>query len=274
VPLPTTRQLLTPADLQQFVDVSLASTVVGTFLPGWTDRNRDYGVQLRGTAPRVAGLSYVLSVTNGDGPPRRNVLDGSTDDDLDYGARIDWAVLGDDAGYREGSPAGGTFGWEVSAGAWVNAYADVAFDKPHTRFADRSAWGVDAAVRRGAWSFTGAYSQVHFEGNGGTVSTDDFDVDAWLLQAGYRLPGGLLEVAARVDGYHVQPKTVPHGYGAVEEGFAVICRLDEDAEKVSLDASLLQPTDEGNFQADVYSGYSVTGSSHALLLRLQWQLRL
>src|SRR5205085_131093 len=48
LPTPATRQLMTPPAQQQFADVSLASTAVGTFLPGYSDRNRDYGLAAHG----------------------------------------------------------------------------------------------------------------------------------------------------------------------------------------------------------------------------------
>ena len=44
----------------------------------------------------------MLSVTNGDGPVHRNVLDGSTDDPLAYGARLNWDIAGH-MGYEEGA---------------------------------------------------------------------------------------------------------------------------------------------------------------------------
>ncbi|MEZ6009793.1 MAG: hypothetical protein R3F05_18805, partial [Planctomycetota bacterium] len=42
IALPTTRQLMVKPELQQFVDISLASAFTGQLLPGYTDRNRDH----------------------------------------------------------------------------------------------------------------------------------------------------------------------------------------------------------------------------------------
>src|SRR5262245_44186091 len=42
--IPTTRQLMTPPELQQFVDISYASSITGQWLPGYTDRPRDFGI--------------------------------------------------------------------------------------------------------------------------------------------------------------------------------------------------------------------------------------
>ena len=269
-PTPATRQLMTSPAEQQFADISLASTAVGTFLPGYSDRNRDYGVAAHGALGRRDEWSYLVTLTNGDGPPRRNVFDGLTDDNFAYGARVDWRPLGY-VGWGEGARSDRCPGLDVAVGAWANAYHDVNFDRPHTLLARRSAGGLDALARRGGWSFTGAYSAIHFEGSGGLTSTDNLDVQAWLLQAGYRFRDSPLEVAARLDGYSVDPNSTAR-FGAIEFGVAGIFHIDGNRAKVTIDAALLHPEDDGNFQADVYAGYSVTGTSDALLLRLQWQL--
>ena len=60
--------------------------------------------------------SYMLTVTNGDGPVRRNVLDGNTDDPLAYSARINWDITGH-MGYEEGALRQTTCGWVASVGA-------------------------------------------------------------------------------------------------------------------------------------------------------------
>src|SRR5207249_4194033 len=63
-----TRQLMTAPELQQFVDISLASAYIGNELPGYSDRNRDYGIMLHGVVGCDGDWSYLITVTNGDGP--------------------------------------------------------------------------------------------------------------------------------------------------------------------------------------------------------------
>src|SRR5205823_5606887 len=101
-----------------------------------------------------------------------NVLDGGTDDNLAYSGRVNWDILGSkdpesllysSMGYREGALLQRTCEWVAAVGAWAHAYHDMLRDKPHTKFADRLAWGVDAAAGYGGWSFTGAYNHVTFD---------------------------------------------------------------------------------------------------------------
>src|SRR5262245_39455335 len=63
-----TRQLMTAPELQQFVDISMASAYIGNMMPGYTDRNRDYGVMVHGVLGCDGDFSYMFTVTNGDGP--------------------------------------------------------------------------------------------------------------------------------------------------------------------------------------------------------------
>src|SRR5204863_2986114 len=55
------RQLMTPPEMQQFVDVSLAAASVGMMMTGWTDRNRDYGVMLHGVLGCDGQFSYLAT---------------------------------------------------------------------------------------------------------------------------------------------------------------------------------------------------------------------
>src|SRR5204863_677500 len=126
----TTRQLMTPPEMQQFVDVSLASTFVGTLMPGYTDRNRDYGFMVHGAIGCDGEWSYMVTVTNGDGPVRRNVLDPFTNDNLAYSARVNWDIKGH-CGYEEGALRQHECQLVASVGAWGYWYTDVLIDKPH-----------------------------------------------------------------------------------------------------------------------------------------------
>ncbi|MEZ6028015.1 MAG: hypothetical protein R3E85_17770 [Planctomycetota bacterium] len=67
IALPTTRQLMVKPELQQFVDISMASAFTGQLLPGYTDRNRDHGLMIHGAFGCNSEWSYMLAVTNGDG---------------------------------------------------------------------------------------------------------------------------------------------------------------------------------------------------------------
>src|SRR5436190_1002178 len=144
------------------VDVLLASTVVGVTMPGYSDRNRDYGFMVHGSIGCDGEWSYLVTVTNGDGPVRRNILDQFTNDNLAYSARVNWDIKGH-MGYEEGALRQHDCGWVASVGAWAHYYTDVLFDKSHTNWADRLCWGVDAAVGYGSWSLTAAYSAVTFD---------------------------------------------------------------------------------------------------------------
>ncbi|HVG94314.1 MAG TPA: hypothetical protein VND21_07695, partial [Planctomycetota bacterium] len=106
----TTRQLMTEPELQQFVDVSLASAEIGASMPGWEDRNYDYGFMVHGVLGCDGGLSYMATVTNGDGIYHRNVLDGTTSDNLAYSARVNWDFMGH-MGYEEGALRQTQCGW-------------------------------------------------------------------------------------------------------------------------------------------------------------------
>src|SRR5688572_12530105 len=132
----TTRQLMTPPEMQQFVDVSLASAFIGHFMPGWSDRNRDYGIMLHGGFGCDSEFTYLVTVTNGDGAPRRNVIDGTTSDDFAYSARVNWDVKGH-LGYEEGALRQHQCEWAFAVGAWGHYYADAESHRPFVKFADR-----------------------------------------------------------------------------------------------------------------------------------------
>ena len=172
-------------------------------------------------------------------------------------------------GYEEGALKQHDCEWVASAGAWVYDYVDVSRDKPHTNWADRLNWGVDAAVGYGSWSFTGAYSTVVFDQSDVGV---DWDGYSWMAQIGYLFADTAFEIAARYDVYSVDVGTST--FGATEWGVAINYYIDGHADKVTLDLSNIAAEDDGNLQADTYAGYNVTNDGDAWLLRLQWQLAL
>jgi hypothetical protein len=266
-----TRQLMTAPELQQFVDISMASSYIGTMGIGYSDRNRDYGVMLHGVLGCDGEFSYMMTVTNGDGPVHRNVIDGSTSDAFAYSARVNWDFLGH-IGYEEGAVRQSTCEWYGSVGAWGVYYADHASENPYSKFANRLLWGVDLALGYGGWSFTGAYNFLTFD-------ESDIGVDAegwsWFAQLGFLFPDTAWELAVRYSQYNHEDAILGVGdAGATEWAAAVNFYIDGHADKLTLDAAFIQPENDGNFHADTYPGYNVTDDSDAILIRFQWQLAL
>jgi hypothetical protein len=269
---PNTRQSMTPPELQQFVDISLATSWTGWWMPGYTDRNRDHGVMVHGSFGCENELSYMVAVTNGDGGDSiRNVLDVRSDDNLAYSARLNWAFL-KPIGYEEGALRQMTCEWYGEVGAWAHYYAD-RVDKPHTTIADWLSFGVDLALGYGGFSFTGAFTIQDFSDLG--VSGTDISGTIWLAQLGYLIPDTAWEVAVRVDGYTVDPSTSASDTSASEIAAVVNYYLNGHGNKLSLDVSLLDTDDPGIVLPDAYPGYNRLGSGDsAILLRFQWQLAL
>jgi hypothetical protein len=265
----TTRQLMTPPEMQQFVDVSMASAAVGLSMPGYSDRNRDYGLMVHGVLGCDGEWSYLATVTNGDGPVHRNVLDGFTSDNLAVSARVNWDVKGH-MGYEEGALRQRSCEWTAAVGAWAHYYADHFAENPISKVANKLTWGVDAAVGYGGWSFTGAYNSATWDESDFGA---DFDGMSWFAQVGYLFPDTAWEVAAR---YGVYEYDFDGGFlgGASEYAFAVNYYVDGHSNKLTADVSFVAAEDDGNPLADVYAGYSVTIDSDATLLRFQWQLAL
>ena len=274
IALPTTRQLMVKPELQQFVDISMASAFTGLLLPGYTDRNRDHGFMIHGAFGCNSEWSYMLAVTNGDGGDSiRNVLDHRTSDGLAYSGRLNWAFA-KPIGYQEGALAQETCGLYGEIGAWGFYYAD-RFDKPHTVVADCTRYGVDLALGWGGFSFTGAYTL----GTDADVfgSTNDVDYTAWLAQIGYHFPGTAWELAARASSYDFDPST--GGGGSTSElAFAISYYLNGHGNKFTVDISFFEGNDPGSFLIwDAYTGIgnsSFGEETYGTLLRFQWQLAL
>jgi hypothetical protein len=267
-----TRQLMTAPELQQFVEIGLASSYIGTMVPGYTDRNRDYGVMLHGVLGCDGEFSYMATVTNGDGPARRNVVDQLTSDDFAYSARVNWDFM-NHIGYEEGAVRQSSCEWYGSAGAWVHYYADHLLHRPFIKFADRLAWGVDLALGWGGWSFTAAWNSIDWSGSDVGVEATGY---SWFAQLGYLFPDTAWEVAVRYGLYNHEDDVFGPGAqgGATEIAAAVNFYIDGHADKLTLDAAFLAAEDDGNFHGDVYPGYNPTGDSDAILIRFQWQLAL
>src|SRR5262245_32636946 len=228
VKLAATRQLMTPPEMQQFVDVSMASAWIGQSYTGYTDRNRDYGIALHGALGCDGAWSYLITVTNGDGPRTRNVLDVTTNDNLAYSARVNWDVKGH-MGYEEGALRQHECEWLLAVGAWAFAYTDINHDKSHTSNGDLLSYGFDAAAGYGGWSATAAYN--YWERKDADVYLD-YDGWSWLAQVGYLFPCTAWEVAARYGAYSVDDNV-----GASEWGFAVNYYVDGHADKLTLDVT-------------------------------------
>ncbi len=265
VKTPTTRQLMTPPEMQQFVDISLASAFIGQTMPGYSDRNRDYGFLLHGAFGCDGEWQYMIGVTNGDGPVHRNVLDGETSDCFAYSARVNWDIKGH-LGYEEGALRSHECEWAASVGAWAHYYTDHQQENPFVKYADRLAWGVDAAFAWGGFSFTAAYSAFDWSSDSPANDVDGF---SWLAQAGYLFPGTAWELAVRYDHHEVGDSRAKGD----EIGIAVNYYIDGHADKVTIDVAFIT-SDDVNLVADTYAGYSSTFESDAVLVRLQWQLAL
>src|SRR5947207_8422944 len=163
-----TRQLMTPPELQQFVDISMASAFIGQMMPGYTDRNRDYGLAFHGALGCDGEWSYLVTVTNGDGPVHRNVLDGSTSDNFAYSARLNWDIKGH-MGYEERALRQTECGFVAALGAWAHYSADAFTHRPYSKLGDRLTYGVDLALGWGGWSFTAAYSATKWDNSGAEI---------------------------------------------------------------------------------------------------------
>jgi hypothetical protein len=269
---PGTRQLMTRPELQQFVDVSVASAATGQTLPGYTDRNRDHGILFHGVLGCDGTWSWMAAVTNGDGGDSiRNVLDDRTDDNLAVSGRVNWAFL-KPIYYEEGALRQTTCEWYGEVGAWAHYHAD-RVDKPHTIISDNLAFGVDLALGYGGFSFTGAYTMVNWADNIFNAG-NDVDVTMLLAQLGYLFPGTAWEIAARFSSVNLDVGSVD---GTLTEIAGVInYYLNGHANKLSLDVSLLEEQDADTDYLDVYTGIHDIDAldDTAILLRFQWQLAL
>ena len=270
---PNTRQLMVPPELQQFVDISLASAFTGKLMAGYTDRNRDHGIMVHGSFGCDNEWSYMIALTNGDGGDSiRNVLDHRTSDGLAISGRLNWAFL-DAIGYEEGALRQQSCGWYGELGAWAYIYSDRT-DKPHTIQRDATRYGIDLALGYGGFSMTGAYTLGTDDDIGGTGA--EVDYTAYLVQLGYHFVGTAFEVAARLSGYNVETSTTDAGFQEI--AFGVNYYLNGHGNKMQLDVSLLEGDDAASVLIwDAYAGYAnaLTGDDDgAVLLRFQWQLAL
>jgi hypothetical protein len=282
----TTRQAMVSPEMQQFVDVSLATAFVGKLMPGYTDRNRDHGVAFHGVFGCNNEWSYLLTVTNGDGGDSvRNVIDTRTSDNLSFSGRLNWAFLAP-IGYQEGALRNASCQWYGELGAWAYYYADRT-DNPHTQISDSTRFGLDLAMGYGGFTFTGAYTIGSDENGAGAK----LETAAYLAQLGYHFQGTAWEIAARWSGYDADRDAGMAlggflGGGAVSEyAFAVNYYLNGHGNKLTLDASVVSGADAASqLIFDPLTGYqgagtagSTTGrgdNSYGMLFRFQWQLAL
>lgn len=285
---PSTRQMMTPPELQQFADISMASSLTGLLMPGYTDRNRDHGFMLHGLFGCSNELQYMLAVTNGDGGDSlRNVLNPLTSDNLAYSARLNWAFLRG-IGYTEGALRNESCAWYGELGVWGHYYADRVDGGnsglfPHTALYDRLVAGADLALGYGGFSFTAAATYATFDGST-TGLVGHYDDEEWmifLVQAGYLFPGTAWEIAGRWSSY---TRTLTTAAGDLEPSaneFAVAINyyLNGHANKLTLDAAFFDASADGTAgggYADMYPGvpWGFNSDNSAMLLRFQWQLAL
>ena len=272
---PNTRQLLTAPELQQFVDISLASAFTGHLMPGYTDRNRDHGIMVHGALGCKGEWSYMLAITNGDGGDSiRNVVDERTDDNLALSGRLNWAFLAP-IYYEEGALRQSTCNWYGEVGAWAHFYAD-RVDKPHTLLGDHLTFGADLALGYGGFSFTGAFT-LSTVSDIGVVGSPEFDNTAILLQLGYLFPGTAWEIAARFSSIKVDFNNGVAVGSLTEIAGAINYYLNGHGNKLSLDVTMLDESDLNLNFFDVYTGIQpIPGApqDQAILIRFQWQLAL
>ena len=278
IKIPTTRQMMVPAELQQFADISMASAVTGILMPGYTDRARDHGMMFHGLFGCSNEFQYMLAVTNGDGgDSTRNVLDFNTSDNLAYSGRLNWTFL-KGIGYTEGALRQNTCTWYGELGAWGYYYADRE-DRVHRAVFDRLLVGGDLALGYGGFSLTGAFTYADMTNS--DIGFNDENWIIWLVQAGYHFPGTAWEIAARWSAY---TRTIETAAGDIEPktnafGAAINYYLNGHANKLTLDASFIQAEADGIFGGgywDTYSGVPLGWGSDgdAMLFRFQWQLAL
>jgi hypothetical protein len=259
-----TRQLMTPPEYQQFVDISLAAASVGMMMPGYTDRNRDYGLAFHGALGCDGAWSYLATITNADGPVHRNVLDGTTNDNMAYSARLNWDILGH-MGYEECALNQHECEWTAAVGGWGHYFSDVTSDNPHVSNGPTWSAGVDAAGGYGGFTFCAGYTYSEWM-NSMDKST------CWCVQGGYLFPGTAWELAARYSYLSMDMGGIKEG--AREIAFAVNYFIDGHADKLTADVSFISADGAGNMFGDVYTGYEPTGLGDGTLLRFQWQLAL
>jgi hypothetical protein len=267
---PNTRQLMTAPELQQFVDISLASAFTGHLMPGYTDRNRDHGIMFHGRLGCNNEFSWMAAITNGDGGDSiRNVVDDRTSDGYAASARVNWAFL-KPTYYEEGALRQTTCEWYGEVGAWAHYYSDRT-DGPHTSFGDSLNFGVDLALGTGGFSFTGAFTL----GNVADIPGEaDIDTTIFLVQLGYLFPCTAWEVAARWSNVEVEQG----GFTGTLTEFAAAINyyINGHGNKMTLDVAFLDESDADLNFFDVYTGIQPLPGveDSAILIRFQWQLAL
>ena len=272
---PNARQLLVAPELQQFVDISMASSVTGLLQPGYTDRNRDFGLMIHGAFGCKNEWQYMLAVTNGDGGDSiRNVMNTLTSDNFMFSGRINWAFL-EPIGYSEGATRFDSCTWYGEIGVWASYYAD-RFDKPHVTVGDRFIGGIDLAVGYGGFSFTGGFTWFQIEESMLGIE-DEKDMIA-LAQLGYLFPGTAWEIAAR---YSYWSREIDSDETPKTQTFALGLNyyLNGHSNKLQFDWTYVSATADGGAGAgymDVYPGVPLGFNSDgdSMLFRFQWQLAL
>jgi hypothetical protein len=276
---PNTRQMMVAPELQQFVDISMASAVTGWLQPGMTDRNRDYGLMIHGALGCKNEWQYMFAVTNGDGGDDvRNVLNPWTSDNFMFSGRLNWAFL-EPIGYTEGATRFNSCTWYGEVGLWGSYYAD-RMDMPHIAVGDRLMGGLDFALGYGGFSCTGAFTYFKFD-NSDIAGGNDEDWLIYLIQIGYLFPDTPWEIAGRFSGYQ---RTVDMGGHDVEPetyaaGGVINYYLNGHGNKLSLDFSWINAKADqgmGGGYADIFSGVPLGFNSDeaSFLFRFQWQLAL
>ena len=272
---PNARQLMVAPELQQFVDISMASSATGLLQPGYTDRNRDFGLMLHGAFGCRNEWQYMFAVTNGDGGDSlRNVMNTLTSDNFMFSGRINWAFA-EPIGYTEGATRFESCTWYGEVGIWASYYAD-RFDMPHVTVGDRLIGGLDLAVGYGGFSFTGGFTWFQIKDS--VLGIEDEEVMIAFGQLGYLFPGTGWELAAR---YSYWSREIDSGPKPKTQTFAVGLNyyLNGHSNKLTFDWTYIDATADGVVGAgwfDVYPGVPLGFQSdgNSMLFRFQWQLAL
>ena len=188
-------------------------------------------------------LSTWSTVTNGDGPVHRNVLDGTTNDNLAYSARastgtswVTWATRRARCARRRASGRR-----RRRLGALLRRRRDRTTPSRSTRTASRGAWTRRSA--RAASRCTAAYSTVDVGQRPTAATTSTARPGSCRSATSSRArPGRSRRATARtttdVDGRRRS--------AATEIGVAVNYYIDGHADKVTLDVAFISADDDGN----------------------------
>ena len=227
----------------------------GRLMPGYTDRNRDYGFMVHGALGCDGEFQYMVTVTNGDGPVHRNVLDGSTDDPLALRRARELGHRGPH-GLRGGRAAPALVR-VVRRGRRVGALLrrPLAREPAGRRLtSDRIALGRRRGRRLGRLLVDGRVQRHEPRGRRRRASTASATSSRSASCSPTRR-GRSRRATAPTSSTRAGPART---FSGNEIAAAVNYYIDGHADKVTLDVAFIS-TDDFNLLFDVYAGYNATG---------------